>query len=373
MNIGQKTGKGRNSGTNLMLSDGTPNWSEIEQIEWMQPLKECMQEPEFHAEGDVYIHTKMVIEELLQLSEYKSLSKESQNILFYSALLHDIAKPKCTIIENGVIRSPRHALVGEKMTREILWDNDFEQRELICALVRLHGLPVWLLEKNNPLKKAAAASLRLNNNLLHMLAKADMLGRICKDQEEMLMQVDLFKEFCAESECLEVEKAFHNSHSHFKFFQSQAEYPAEIYDDTQFEVVIMSGIAGSGKDTHVRELDLPVVSLDDLRLAHKVKHGDKKQQGRIVQLAYEQAKIYCRKKQSFVWNSTNLTKDIRSKLIRTLVPYNPKFKIVYVETSTANLFQRRKGEIKDEVIYRMMRMLDVPLRNEAHEVVYLRN
>jgi len=62
-----------------------------------------------------------------------------------------------------------------------------------------------------------------------------------------------------------VEKAFHNSHSRFKFFQTQAEFPAEIYDDTQFEVVIMSGIAGSGKDTYVRKLDLPVVSLDDLR------------------------------------------------------------------------------------------------------------
>ena len=373
MNIGQKTGKGQNSGSNLILPDGQPNWSEIEQIEWMQPLKECMQEPEFHAEGDVYTHTKMVIEELLQLTEYKSLSKELQANLFYSALLHDIAKPKCTVIEDGQIRSPRHALVGEKMAREILWDNDFKQRELICALVRLHGLPVWLLEKNNPLKKAAAASLRLDNRLLHILAKADMLGRICKDQEDMLMQVDLFKEFCEESECLEVEKAFYNSHSRFKFFQTNAEYPAEIYDDTQFEVVMMCGIAGSGKDTYVRELDLPVVSLDDLREAHKVKHGDKKQQGRIIQLAYEQAKVYCRKQQSFVWNSTNLTKDIRGKLIRTLLPYNPKFKIVYIETSTANLFQRRKGIIKDEAIYRMMRMLDVPQRYEVHEVAYFRN
>ena len=373
MNIGHETGKGQNSGLSLRHPDGQPDWSQIEQIEWVQPLKECMQEPEFHAEGDVYTHTKMVVEELLQLPEYKSFTKEIQNNLFYAALFHDIAKPKCTVTENGVIRSPRHALVGEKMAREILWDNDFAQRELICSLVRLHGLPIWLLEKNNSLNKAVAASLRLDNRLLYALAKADMLGRICKDQDEMLMRVELYKEYCAEHECLDTPKSFYNTHSRFKFFHTKAEYPADLYDDTQFEVVIMSGIAGSGKDTYAAKLDLPIVSLDDLRTQHRVKHGDKKGQGKIIQLAYEQAKEYCRKQQSFIWNSTNLTTDIRSKLIRTLAPYKPKFKIVYVETSVTNLFQRRRGEIQDAAIYRMMRMLDMPQLNEAHEVEYLRN
>ncbi len=373
MNIGPETGKGQNSGLSLRLPDGQADWQAIEQIEWIQPLKECMQEPEFHAEGDVYTHTKMVVEELLQLPEYELFTKENQDNLFYAALLHDIAKPKCTVTENGVIRSPRHALVGEKMAREILWNNDFERRELICSLVRLHGLPIWLLEKNNSLNKAAAASLRLDNRLLYALAKADMLGRICKDQEDMLMRVELYKEFCAEHECLNSAKSFYNTHSRFKFFYNQTEYPADLYDDTQFEVTLMCGIAGSGKDTYAAKQDLPIVSLDDLREQYGVKYGDKKGQGKIIQLAYEQAKAHCRKQQSFIWNSTNLTTDIRSKLIRTLAPYKPKFKIVYVETSVANLFQRRRGEIQDAAIYRMMRMLDMPQLNEVHEVEYLRN
>ncbi len=332
-----------------------------------------MQEPEFHAEGDVYTHTKMVMEELLQLSEYETYSDYEQNTLLYAALLHDVAKPRCTIVQNGVIRSPRHALVGEKMAREILWDNDLELRETICALVRLHGLPVWLMEKEYALQKAVSASLKLNNDHLYALAKADMLGRICKDQDELLLQIDLYKEFCKEHDCLNTPKAFHNAHSRFKFFNSKSAYPAELYDDTKFQVTVMCGIAGSGKDTHANELDIPMVSLDDLRKKHGVKHGDKKQQGRIIQMAYEQAKEHARKKQDFVWNSTNLTKDIRGKLIRSLAPYNPKFKIIYIETSSKNLFQRRKETIKNDVIYKMMKQLDMPQLDEAHEVEYFRN
>lgn len=357
----------------VRLPDGQPDWKTIEQIEWMQPLKTCMQEPRFHAEGDVYAHTKMVMEELLALPEYKAAAAEDQEALFYTALLHDIAKPKCTVVENGVIRSPRHALVGEKMAREILWDNDFKQREQICSLVRLHGLPIWLLEKRNPLNKAVAASLRTKNDLLHTFATADILGRICEDQKDLLLRVNLFRAFCIDHECYDTSKVFYNPHSRFKFFNAASEYPAELYDDTKFQVILMSGVAGSGKDTYAADLDLPIVSLDALRKQYGVRYGDKKQQGRIIQMAYEQAKEYARKKQDFIWNSTNLTKDMRSKLIRSLAPYNPTFKIIYIETSTDQLFQRRKGEIKDEAIYKMMKQLDMPQMNEAHEVVYVRN
>ena len=75
MNIGHETGKGQNSHLNFRHPDGQPDWSKIEQIEWMQPLKDCMQEPEFHAEGDVYTHTKTVAEELLQIPEYQLFTK----------------------------------------------------------------------------------------------------------------------------------------------------------------------------------------------------------------------------------------------------------------------------------------------------------
>ncbi len=80
-------------------------------------MQQCMQEPEFHAEGDVWTHTRMVVDALLALPEYQALGSDEQNLLLHAALLHDVAKPACTVLENGRISSPRHAKVGEKIAR----------------------------------------------------------------------------------------------------------------------------------------------------------------------------------------------------------------------------------------------------------------
>jgi predicted kinase len=196
------------------------------------------------------------------------------------------------------------------------------------------------------------------------------------DKEDLLLRVELFKELCLENDCFYAPKAFHNNHSRFKFFQTENDsYPSVIYDDTAFDMIILSGIAGSGKNSFYEKnfANYPTVSLDAIREMHKIKPTDKAAQGKVVQLAYEQAKEYCRKKQSFVWNSTNLTADLRSKLIRTLGVYNPNFKIYYVETPIDTVYSRRQNDIPMEVLQRMIRQLDMPLSAEVHEVTYVRN
>jgi predicted kinase len=186
-------------------------------------------------------------------------------------------------------------------------------------------------------------------------------------------RLEYFKELCLENECFDAPKSFLNEHSQFKFFYDRHEYPQYLYDDTEFEIILMCGIAGSGKDTFVKTLDLPVVSLDDLRKTMGVVHGDSKGQGHVIQKAYHLGKQYAAKKQSFVWNATSLTKDLRGKVMRAFSVYNPRFKIVYVETSMQNILKRRDSEIPESHLWKMQAMLDFPLRTEAHEVVYLRN
>ncbi len=327
----------------------------------------------YHAEGNVGVHTEMVVDALLGLPEFADLPQSEKDILLAAALLHDIAKPVCTIIEGGKISSPRHAKVGEKMTREILWDEDFGTREKICSLVRHHGLPIWALEKDNPWSAVIGTSLRVSNRLVYLLAKADILGRICKDQETLLERLEYFKEFCFENNCFKHPSPFKNNHSKFRFFFTGAKYPAELFDDTKFYIQIMSGIAGSGKDTFLKKNQLPVVCLDNIRSEMKVQHGDKKGKGRAVQKTYELAKKYCAVNQSFVWNSTNLTTDMRSKLIGKLSVYNPCFKIIYIETSMENIYCHRKESIPVRKLEKMTRILDMPLQTEAHEVEYIRN
>ena len=354
----------------MLISTKEQDWDNLQELPWAQRMRTCAQSPEFHAEGDVWTHTRMVVDALLGLPEFHRLPELDQQILLHAALLHDVAKPHCTIIENGQISSPRHAKVGEKVTREILWNYDHTFREQVCALVRLHGLPVWGMEKGDPARAVILASWRVSNQLTYLLAKADVLGRICATRDELLYRVEIFRELCLENDCFDTERPWFNPHSRFKYYWSENTFPSEIYDDTRFNMIMMSGIAGSGKDTFCAKNypDLPVISLDNIRRELKIKPDDRNGQGKVAQLAYSRAKDWCRQKQSFVWNSTNLTADLRARLIGTMSVYDPKITINYIETSLEDIFQRRKADIKSSILERMIAQLDMPLPFEAHEV-----
>ncbi len=68
-------------------------------VEWaaMQPwavaMRECMQDPEWHAEGDVWTHTLMVIDQLERLSGWDELNVRDRTTLLYAALFHDAGLP----------------------------------------------------------------------------------------------------------------------------------------------------------------------------------------------------------------------------------------------------------------------------------------
>ena len=76
------------------------------------PLIGCEQPPEWHPEGDVYIHTRIMLE---------MLAPDAPLDLCLATLLHDIAKPTTrTIDPNGRIRFNGHDALGAEMTTEIL-------------------------------------------------------------------------------------------------------------------------------------------------------------------------------------------------------------------------------------------------------------
>ena len=170
------------------------DWQTIRStFSWIQDMEGVPQDKIHHAEGDVAIHTQMVMETLLDLEEYQNLEEQDQEILFAAALLHDVEKRSTTVQElDGSITSKGHAKKGEYTARTLLYKTipaPFTIREAVAKLVRYHGFPVWIFDKPNPQKALLQLSLEVNTEHLTMLAKADMLGRICQDQEEMLYKV----------------------------------------------------------------------------------------------------------------------------------------------------------------------------------------
>ena len=87
------------------------------------PMSRTEQNPAFHAEGDVWTHTKMVCEAIVQLDSFCNLTEDKQQAVFLAALLHDIGKIATTRWEDEKWTSPNHTLVGSKMARQFLWQD----------------------------------------------------------------------------------------------------------------------------------------------------------------------------------------------------------------------------------------------------------
>jgi len=359
----------------------TKTWDDLQKFPWVRAMQGVPQSPVHHAEGDVAVHTRMVLAALEKLPGYQDLPQQAREILWASALMHDIEKCSTTREdESGHIVSPGHAKKGAQTVRQILYrdvETPFEIRETIVGLVRYHGLPLWVFEKPNPVQALLKASLDVDTKLLVMLAKADVLGRICADQSELLYRIDMFRELCIEQGCWGKAYQFPGELSRFSFFRKEEQSPAYLpFDSRRGEVILMSGVAGSGKDHYVRTHlpDYAVVSLDHLRRKLKVRHDDAKGNGRIIQEAKEQAREYLRQGRPFVWNATNITAQMRSQLIDLFAVYDPVIRIVYIEVPYKVLVHQNRNRefpIPAMAIEKMIDKLEVPGAWEAHRVEYV--
>ncbi|MEQ1964548.1 AAA family ATPase [Xenorhabdus khoisanae] len=357
------------------------SWEDLSSaFSFIADMDGVQQDPIHHAEGDVAIHTQMVLSALEQLPEYSLLTAEEQEILWTAALLHDVEKRSTTRVDwDGRIISPGHARKGELSTRQILFQQiptPFVIREQIAALVRFHGLPLWLMEKPNPQKALLAASLRVDTYLLTLLAKADVLGRICHDQQELLERIELFELYCREQGCWRKSRAFSSGEARFHYFSSDSEQPDyQPYDDYGSQVTLLCGLPGMGKDHFIQQYGkgISVISLDAIRRAHQINPEDKNANGWVVQQAKQQAREKLRSRQDFIWNATNLTGQMRQQLIKLFVSYNARVRIVYIEQDYKRWRQQnsnRQYAVPDKVMDRMLDKLEVPVPEEAHEVCY---
>lgn len=357
-------------------------WAFLESnFSWIAQMKGVIQDSVHHAEGNVAIHTQRVLEALEILPQWDTLSEEQQSMLWLAALLHDVEKRSTTQTDDaGRVTAHGHARKGEFTARAILYRDiptPFVIREQIAALVRHHGFPVWAMEKTDPVRSLCEVSLRVNTALLAMLAEADMRGRICQDLPQQLERIELFTLFCQEQSCWGEARHFPSAEARFNYFYKlHAEIDYQPWADYRSIAILMCGLAGVGKDNYIRQhyADWPVISLDDIRRQHKLKATDTAATGWVVQQAKEQAKTYLRAGISFVWNATNLTRQIRQQLISLFAEYQAYTRIVYLEvpyTIWRKQNQKRDYAVPEQALDRMLSRLEVPLVNEAHQVEYV--
>ncbi len=147
----------------------------------IEALRGVPQDPEWHPEGDVFVHT------LLALDRAAAMAPEdpaARRVLMFATLCHDFGKPAATRRQPGRITASGHDAAGAPLARSFLERLRAPRAlvESVAALTRRHLAPA--LYPRQGAKRAAycrlareLAAAGTNLEMLLRVATADQLGR----------------------------------------------------------------------------------------------------------------------------------------------------------------------------------------------------
>jgi tRNA nucleotidyltransferase (CCA-adding enzyme) len=149
----------------------------------LQALAGCAQEPEWHPEGDVWVHTLQVVDEAR--TRIDDLPRPQQIAVMLGAVCHDLGKPATTAFIEGRIRSMDHedqgvapalALLDRLNVRSI---DGYDVRAQVIGLTAQHLKPGSWYKVRNEVGDGAFRRLaqKVDLELLARIAKSDCLGR----------------------------------------------------------------------------------------------------------------------------------------------------------------------------------------------------
>lgn len=149
----------------------------------LKALVGCPQEPAWHPEGDVWIHTLMALD--VARREAAGLSREKELAVMLAVLCHDLGKPPTTAVVDGKIRSFDHEEAGVAPTIALLDRlkvhtlDGYDVRGQVVALVGAHLSPSHFFKNRQNVGDGAFRRLarRLEPELLYRVSRADCLGR----------------------------------------------------------------------------------------------------------------------------------------------------------------------------------------------------
>ena len=149
----------------------------------LQALVGCPQEPEWHPEGDVWIHTLLVVDEARKRID--DLPYPQQVAVMLGAVCHDLGKPPTTAFVDGRIRSLEHEEEGVPPATRVLDRlnvhtlNGYDVRREVLGMVANHLKPGMFAKTNPPVGDGAFRRLaqKVDLELLARVARADCEGR----------------------------------------------------------------------------------------------------------------------------------------------------------------------------------------------------
>ena len=149
----------------------------------LRALVGCPQEPEWHPEGDVWVHTLQVIDQAR--TRVDDLDRPKRLIVMLGAVCHDFGKPATTAFSDGRIRSIDHEAQGVPPATAFLDRlnvnsiDGFDVRKHVLGIVAYHLNPGMWFKTREKVGDGAFRRLaqKVDLELLARLAKSDCLGR----------------------------------------------------------------------------------------------------------------------------------------------------------------------------------------------------
>lgn len=155
----------------------------------LSSLEKTEQSPKYHPEGNVWIHTMMVVDVAATVKE----KSEKPRAIMWAALLHDIGKPETTRFRKGRITSYDHDRVGAELADKFLSEFivDRELIRYVCSLIRWHMMILYV-NKDLPFGDLKTMLSEVSGEDLAILGWSDRTGRTGIDVNVEREAIELF-------------------------------------------------------------------------------------------------------------------------------------------------------------------------------------
>lgn len=151
----------------------------IEHYPELVALIGVQQDPAWHPEGDVWIHTLHVCDAAARIAEREKLNDDERVILMFAALCHDLGKSSTTEMVDGRWRSPAHASVGVPLSDSFLTRIGCPRHyiEIVQPLVAEHLVHVQMEATPRTVRRLSVRLGKASITQLMRLVEADLGGR----------------------------------------------------------------------------------------------------------------------------------------------------------------------------------------------------
>ena len=370
-----------------ITDDYKVKWDYVETIPEFAKLKQCEQNPKWHGEGNAWQHTVKCVEAAQKLikEDYCLLSDKSIRILLTAVLFHDIGKGTTTEFTKGNWHSYGHEVVGERIARRMLWDEDFSARETVCSLIRWHMDVLRVAESRDFATKLLRMSCYqfFTWQYAIFVKMCDCLGSQPEDENQTnidMAKLRFLKRFSQQMNCYDI-SLYKRSFDRRKIFGKNVNWESTDPDKGKTQAFMFIGLPGAGKNTAIDEMfkdrDIKVLSRDDIRaeLGYCGKDdkiiGTPEQEKKVSEIFNNRLSEYAKNGVDFVINNINLKKKYRDDyhtMANQASGNNIEWVYVYIEApSLQSNINRREGQIKANAFNDMIEKFDWPTADEYDE------